>query len=98
MNADGTGVTRLTNSGALEQAPAWSPDGRRIAFASRDTPLAEPEIYLMSADGSGITRLTNNPAIDRSPEWSPDGQGIVFESDRDGSLEIYVLDVPGDGT
>ena len=50
-------------------APAWSPDGRQIAFYSeRD---GNWEIYLMNADGSGLTRLTDNPANDWFPSWAP---------------------------
>jgi hypothetical protein len=69
MNADGSGVTRLTNNPADDVVPSWSPDGRRIAFESdRDGNL---EIYVMNADGSGQTNLTNNPADDVVPSWSP---------------------------
>jgi len=69
MNADGSGVTRLTNNPANDRWPSWSPDGRRIAFESdRD---GNWEIYVMNADGSGVTRLTNNPADDGVPSWSP---------------------------
>ena len=57
-------------------APAWSPDGRKIAFVSdRD---GNSEIYVMNADGSGQRRLTRNPAYDADPAWSPDGRTIAF--------------------
>ena len=95
MNADGSGVTRLTNNSAEDGSPAWSPDGRRIAFYSlRD---GNYEIYVMNADGSGVTRLTNNSADDVTPAWSPDGRRIAFTSLRDGNYEIYVMNADGSG-
>src|SRR6185503_13314557 len=56
MNADGTGVVRLTNDPAIDQQPAWSPDGSRIAFVSNRG--GKFDTYLMNADGTGVTRLT----------------------------------------
>ena len=51
MNADGSGVTQLTDNEAWNLTPSWSPDGRRIAFQSlRD---GDREIYVMNADGFG---------------------------------------------
>jgi Tol biopolymer transport system component len=80
MNADGSGLTRMTNHLGWDDDPAWSPDGSRIAFRSnRD---GNWEIYVMNADGSAVTRLTNNAAFDAEPEWSPDGTQIAFSSDR----------------
>jgi TolB protein len=68
-------------------APAWSPDGKRLAVTlTRD---AGSQIYLIDADGSGLTRLTRSGAIDTEPVWSPDGQWIYFTSDRGGSPQIY---------
>jgi Tol biopolymer transport system component len=70
MNADGSGVTQLTNNLATDCQPAWSPDGKRIAFLStRDG--VDSEIYVMNADGTGVTQLTNNLALDANPDWSP---------------------------
>jgi len=95
MNADGSGVTRLTNNPADDRWPSWSPDGKRIAFTSdRD---GNWEIYVMNADGSGMTRLTNNPAGNFDPSWSPDGRNIAFSSRRDVNLEIYTMNADGSG-
>jgi dipeptidyl aminopeptidase/acylaminoacyl peptidase len=69
MNADGSGRTNLTNSGASDFGPVWSPDGTRIAFNSDMD--GNQEIYVMNADGSGPIRLTNNPASDTFPDWQP---------------------------
>ena len=51
----------------------------------------------MNADGTGLNNLTSNPASDISLAWSPDGAKIAFSTDRDGNLEIYVMDAVGTG-
>ena len=67
MNADGTGLTNLTNHPNNDYDPTWSPDGDHIAFATgRDGNF---EIYVMNADGSGLSRLTDDPADDFAPDW-----------------------------
>src|SRR5215212_1117799 len=96
MNPDGSGVTQLTTAGS-EFAPAWSPDGSKIAFQShRD---GNTEIYAMNANGSGQTNLTNSPGHQGYPDWSPDGSKIAFHSDgSDGStFDIYTMNVDGSG-
>jgi len=69
MNDDGTQVTNLTNHAGRDFSPAWSPDGRKIAFDSnRDGNF---EIYVMNADGTNQTRVTNDPSTDQQPRWRP---------------------------
>jgi Tol biopolymer transport system component len=106
-NHDGSGAEAIFVSPFTEAAPAWSPDGRKIAFRSNQEgavgaggfPL---EIYLMNADGSQIERLTFDNFDDSNPTWSPDGRYIAYRSARDSKREqgvivdndeIYVIDL-----
>ncbi|MCA1578683.1 MAG: DPP IV N-terminal domain-containing protein [Acidobacteria bacterium] len=88
-----TTLVRLTNNTAMDVRPVWSPDGRRIAFASNGD--GKNEIYVMDVDGANVKRLTNNLADDVNASWSPDGGRILFDSERDGNKEVYVMDAAG---
>jgi dipeptidyl aminopeptidase/acylaminoacyl peptidase len=69
-NADGSNQTRLTDNSAADGGPTWSPDGRRIAFASNH--WGKSEITVMDLPRLGfLIRLTDNSAVDRDPAWSP---------------------------
>lgn len=104
MNADGSEQRRLTDNGALDGAPAWAPNGRRIAFHStRANPGPPPraiDIFLMNADGTDQTQLTNLTALRPGgaidPAWSPDGHRIAFSS-QVAPREIFVINVDGTG-
>lgn len=74
-------------------APAWSPDGRRVAFTAFRHGLGE--IYVMNVDGTRQRRLTRNAAHDDHAAWSPNGRRIAFVSMRAGNAEIYVMNADG---
>ena len=75
MEPDGTRRRRLTRTSVSDEtAPAWSPDGRKIAFARNGS--GDDGIYVMDADGSDVRRLTSGQ--DLEPSWSPDGTQLAF--------------------
>jgi dipeptidyl aminopeptidase/acylaminoacyl peptidase len=95
-------MTQLTFGEADDSAPAWSPDGRMICFASargNEADLAfTPDLYVMNADGTGLRRLTAHPGPAASPAWSPDGRMIAYLGQEDPAARntcVYV--VPADG-
>jgi hypothetical protein len=99
-NVNGTGVVQLTTDGVSNQ-PAWSPDGRRIAFSSRRGGTGG-DIYVMDADGSNVVRRTFTASANRNggPAWSPDGRKIAFThwEGVGGSGVVTVVSADDDGT
>jgi len=90
----GGGLRRLTHDRVDEFEPAWSPDGKRIAFVrgaiKRDTLRVERgSLYVMDAAGRHVRRLTRG-SLDTGPSWEPGGKRIAFV--RDGS-DLAVLDL-----
>jgi Tol biopolymer transport system component len=97
VNADGSGLRRLTRNWKSDNSPIWSPDGRKILFVR----FVHGDVYVMNADGSGqrnLTRSTAHPfATDTAPAWSPDGRRILFVSNRDRNGEVYIMNADGSG-
>lgn len=91
VNTDGSNATNLTNDHGDDYDPAWSPDGRKIAFYSSRSGYWE--IYVMNANGSNREQLTHDGGW--SPSWSPDGTQIAFVSDRASTEDIYVMSADG---
>lgn len=92
-------VKRLTSGAHCFALPAWSPDGRRIAYEynqNRDgRPQRLSDVWVMNASGTQRQRLTTTPGFDGDPAWSPDGKKIVFESTRSGNSDIWVMNADG---
>lgn len=78
--AAGGVATPLTVHDAYEYAPIWSPDGRRIAFASDR--YGDFDVYVVSATGGAATRLTFHSADDVPTSFTPDGESVLFSSAR----------------
>jgi Tol biopolymer transport system component len=97
----------LTIIPGADQEPAWSPDGRWIAYVTDH--LGNTDIYRVPAKGGTAQRLTTDPGHDDAPAWSPDGAQIAFAATREnaallaasgGSLrfanyDIYVMNANG---
>lgn len=88
-----TGERRLAGSWkGVNGAPAFAPDGRRLALTlSRDT--GNLDIFVLNLVSGRLTQITNHPAIDTEAEWTPDGQSILFTSDRGGGPQVYQADL-----
>jgi Tol biopolymer transport system component len=96
INVQAQDLRRLTSqSEAIDDWAAFSPDGSRIAFGSSRE--GDFEIFVMHSDGSRVRRLTESPGADMRPAWSPDGRSIAFTSARDGNYEIYAISADGSG-
>jgi TolB protein len=94
MDADGSHVRRLTKPQLYAQMPAWSPDGRWIAFLSTQTDTSGS--YIVSVDSLQIRQLTND-VHNKSPlVWSPDGTRIAYTSYASVyTLDIFTVDLEG---
>jgi TolB protein len=98
MNRDGSNLRQMTHLGGANFAPAWTPDGKRIIFASsaRDPRGRNFSVYLVNLDGSGLEQVTFNDGFDGFPMFSPDGKKLVFESSRhgkvEGELNVFIAD------
>lgn len=90
---DGGKETPLAHASGRHDWPAWSPDGKRIAFAS--SRLGDYDLFVMDAGGENIRCIAQGKGLDMRPAWSPDGKRICFTSNRDLNYELYVVGVDG---
>ena len=68
----------ITQDGAMDHSPVWSPNGEQIVFVSdRD---GDDDLYVMDADGRRVRRVFRKSAYRTEPTWSPDGETIAFHA------------------
>ncbi len=102
VDAETGALSQLTFGEADDDAPAWSPDGRQICFASARGDEADvdfsADLYVVGADGTGLRRLTDTRGPAGSPAWSPDGRMIAYLGHHDPvSRNTCVYVVPAEG-
>lgn len=87
-NVDGSNARQVTNLGGANFAPAFTPEGKRLIFASNYTnPRSRNfDLYLVNLDGSGLSQVTTYNDFDAFPMFSPDGKKLVFASNRYGKV------------
>ena len=91
INADGSGLRRLTNHPGIDTSPTWSPQGHQLAFVSDRT--GSPQVYVVGADGTGLRRITFESHCDR-PTWSPAPYNeIAYSSQTGPGHDIKVVDL-----
>lgn len=94
--ADGSGARRLTTHVGAEVMPAFSPDGRWIAFTA--TYDGNDDVYVIPVEGGQPQRLTWHPGADAVIDWTPDGSKVIFRSMRAspvGGTHLFTVDLEG---
>jgi Tol biopolymer transport system component len=93
MNADGSGMRKLTTSKQDDDRPAWSPDGTRVVFGR------EGALFVVPAGGGTARRVGRGLGNAADPAWSPDGTRIAYDYRNPGSAirEVYVMKADGTG-
>ena len=98
MDRDGKNVKQVTNLGKANWAPYWTPDGKKIIFASnhKDPKGRNFDLFLVNLDGTGLEQVTYNDTFDGFAMFSPDGKKLVFASNRndakEGETNIFIAD------
>lgn len=90
--ADGGGLRRLTPDRGEERHPAWSPDGRRLAYTALGDEGADGDLSVIGVDGDGREMLTRGSTDDRHPEWLS-SRHVAFLSDRGGGTDVWLMDL-----
>jgi Tol biopolymer transport system component len=94
MNADGSGVRRVSPADAADYSPAWSPRGNLLACASGSGAAGGTDLYVMKSDGSGRKLVVKDGGW---PAFSADGESLYFHSKRQGKWGIWRVHRDGSG-
>jgi tricorn protease len=91
MPASGGEGTQLTRGPGADEWPRWSPDGRRLAYASNAR--GNSDLYVLEVSTKQSKQVTTNPKDDFFHSWSPDGRRLVFSSERTGNRDLFTVDL-----
>jgi len=94
MNADGSGVRQVTNTGRNALQPSWSPDGTQLLY------VAGGALWMINTDGTGPVNLNDRYGLPFGvgyPVWSPDGSKIAFAGFDSDYSHVYVINADGTG-
>ncbi len=95
VNADGSGLTLLTDGSGNFGLPSWAPDGSRIVY--RAAGRQDDGLFILDVATRSTRHLPGTTSNDNFPAWSPKGDRISFTSNRDGDYEIYTIRPDGSG-
>lgn len=90
-DADGHGPQTIVSSSEPLMSPAWSPDGRKLAYVSFEE--GQSAIYVQEVFTGRRQKVASYKGINGAPAWSPDGRKLAMALSKDGNLDIYVFDL-----
>jgi TolB protein len=88
-------MAATTGSDHHDEWPAWSHDGRALAFATTRFDHATFEVAVMDVAGGDARRVTASPPFDLHPAWLPDGRSLLYTTDVDGTQAVFRVAVDG---
>lgn len=88
-DSDGHNPQTLLESPQPLLSPAWSPDGRRVAYVSFES--GKPSVYVQDVQSGSRKKVASSPGLNSAPSFSPDGGRLAMTLSKDGNAEIYVL-------
>ncbi len=90
-DSDGENARTVVEATQPLLSPAWSPDGRRLAYVSFETKQAR--VYVQELASGARQQVAAFPGLNSAPAWSPDGSRLALTLSKDGNAEIYILDL-----